>query len=123
MKIRSFLFFLFVVFGIAVSFFQSIFTFVFVDNLVEKKARFSFYKNYSNGKSLFFVKLSIFLVSLVFALAIFSPYIYSFIIGNPVWESVPSYYFFISVGILLVYSLFVAINLPPHLLWQASNLL
>jgi len=101
------IFSLFILISLFFSYIQSVFTFIFVESLVEKKARFAFSKNNSKGVSLFYFKVILGLISLGIFAIVFSPYIYNFIIGNPVLSSVSKTYFIIALSITFVYSVLI----------------
>lgn len=91
--------------GTIFSYIQSVFTFIFIDSLVDNKAKFTFRKNHSKGVSLFFVKFFITIVTLIVIGALAFPYIYNFMIDKPIISTVGIPYIIFSIAALLIYLL------------------
>ncbi len=89
--------------GTILSYIQSVFTFIFIDSLVDNKAKFTFRKNHSKGVSLFFIKFFITIATIIVIGALAFPYIYNFMIGNPVISTVGIPYIIFSIIALIVY--------------------
>ncbi|OGJ17360.1 hypothetical protein A3K73_06050 [Candidatus Pacearchaeota archaeon RBG_13_36_9] len=94
-----------VIFVIAtiLSYISSVFTFIFIDSLVEKKARFTFSKNHSKGVSLFLFKFVVTIITLLIIGGLAFPYVYNFMAGNPILSSVGIPYIVFSIIALIVY--------------------
>jgi len=70
------------VLGLLLSYVKSVFTFIFVESLINHKSAFTFRKNNSKGISLFFFNFFISLIVLLVIGGLAAPMIYGFIIGN-----------------------------------------
>ncbi len=90
-----------------ISYIQSVFTFIFIDSLVNKKAKFTFGKNHSKGVSLFFFKFIISIISILILGALASPYAYHFMKANPVVQSVGIGYIIFSIAAAIIYIIFL----------------
>jgi len=85
------------------SYIQSVFTFILIESLVEKKSRFTFSKNSNKGFSLFLFKFVITIITLLVLVGLAFPYVYHFMAGNPVVSSVGISYIAFSIIALIVY--------------------
>lgn len=107
---------------IILNYIQSVFKFIFIESLVNKKTKFSFKKNHSKGLSLFFFNFTISIMSLIFFLSLSFPYLYHFMKGAPIISSVGIPYiifsiilFFIAVLILSIIYLFLYDFVVPYM--------
>jgi len=85
------------------SYIKSIFNFIFIDALVGTSATFTFSKNNARGTSLFLFKFTISVITLILVGLLISPYIYHFMNGNPILESVGIIYIITSVIAIFAY--------------------
>lgn len=88
---------IFFVIGLILSYVGSVFSFIFLDSVTEKKTKFTWSKNHSKGVSLFWFRLVFGLISLLIIGALAFPYIYFFMIGMPVVASVGWSYIVFSI--------------------------
>jgi hypothetical protein len=87
------------------SYIQSVFSFIFIDALVEKKAKFTFRKNNSKGVSLFMFKFLISILTIITIAGLAFPYIYNFMKGNPILASTGLGYITLSITAAIIYFL------------------
>ncbi len=99
------IFSVFFIFMTLLSYIKSVFTFIFIDSLVEKKARFTFSRNNAKGVSLFLFKFVITIITLLIIGGLACPYIFNFMLGNPVIASVGIPYIIFSICALIIYIL------------------
>jgi len=85
------------------SYVKSVFSFILIESLINKKAKFTFSKNHSKGVSLFLFKFAISIITLLLIGLLAFPYIYSFVSGNLVIDSVGLAYVIFSIAALVVY--------------------
>lgn len=85
------------------SYIKSVFNFIFIDALVGKSAKFTFSKNKARGTSLFLFKFIISVVTLILIGLLLSPYLYHFMNGNPIIDSVGIFYMVVSIIAAFVY--------------------
>ncbi len=97
------IFFIIFVFATIMSYISSVFTFIFIDSLVEKKARFTFSNNHSKGVSLFLFKFVITILTLLIIGGLAFPYVYSLILGTPIIKTVGIPYIIFSILALVAY--------------------
>jgi hypothetical protein len=87
------------------SYIQSVFSFIFIDALVDKKAKFTFRKNNSKGVSLFLFKFFISILTIITIAGLAFPYIFNFIKGNPIIAYVGWGYITLSITAAIIYFL------------------
>jgi hypothetical protein len=85
------------------SYIQSVFSFIFIDSLVEKKARFTFRKNNPKGVSLFLFKFVVSILTLIVIAGLAYPYVYNFMKGNQIISSVGWGYIIFSIIAIVIY--------------------
>ena len=66
------------------SYIGSVFSFVFIESLINKKAKFTFKKHHDKGLSLFLFKFTISVLTMIILASLASPYIYHFMKANPI---------------------------------------
>lgn len=87
------------------SYISSVFSFIFIDSVVEKKAHFTFKKNSSKGASLFLFRFTVTIISLAIFAALISPYIYNFMNANPIIQNLGIGYVIFSILFAIAYLL------------------
>lgn len=84
---------------------RSVFSFIFIDALINKESEFTFRKNHSKGLSLFLFKFVITIISLAVFVGLACPYFYHAMKSNPILTSVGIAYIIFSVIALIIYFL------------------
>ncbi|MDO8516998.1 MAG: hypothetical protein Q7S33_02635 [Nanoarchaeota archaeon] len=93
-----------------INYIQSVFSFIFIENLVEnKKAKYTFKKNNSKGVSLFLFNFIFSVISLILIAALASPYVYYLMKSEPVIASIGIPYLLFSIFAFVVYFLFLSL--------------
>ena len=69
------------VLGIVLSYIRSVFTFIFLESVINKKAKFAFGKNNSKGISLFLFNFVVSLISLIVVAGLVFPVLYNLYVG------------------------------------------
>jgi hypothetical protein len=85
------------IFGAFLSYIGSVFNFIFLDSIVNKKAQFTFSKNNSKGVSLFLFRVFFSVVSFIVLAGLVTPYLYNFMKGNAIIASVGIAYIIFSI--------------------------
>jgi hypothetical protein len=98
---------IFFILGTFLSYISNVFQFIFIESILEKKAKFTFRKNNSKGVSLFFFRFFFTVLSLIIFVALAFPYIYNFMKGNPIIASVGIPYIIFSITLAIVYFILI----------------
>lgn len=85
------------------SYIGSVFSFIFIESLINKKAKFTFRKNHDNGLALFLFKFTISIITMIVIAALASPYIYHFMKANSIVQSVGLAYIILSILAVVLY--------------------
>ena len=108
--IGGIIFFILFVLISVLNYIQSVFSFIFIENLVEnKKAKYTFKKNNSKGVSLFLFNFIFSVISLILIAALVSPYIYYLMKAEPVIQSIGIPYLLFSVFAFVIYFIFLSL--------------
>lgn len=87
------------------SYITSIFSFVYLEAVINKRSYFTIKKNHAKGVSLFLFRFIVGLITLSVFAGLASPYLYHLFKGNPVLESVGLGYTIFSIIIAIIFSL------------------
>lgn len=92
-----------VLFMVAWSYVSSIFQFIFIDNLMEKKTIYRWRKNMAKGTSLFLFNFVVALIIMAGFAVILLPYALAWINGTPIIESVGWIYIAFSIFLAIIF--------------------
>ena len=102
---------LFLLFGLVFSYITSVFSFILIDLLVDKKNKFNFTKQASKGYSFFLFRFFWSIISFIVLGLLVSPYIYHFFNGDAIISSVGWPYIIFSIIFLILFICFMSILL------------
>jgi len=98
---------IFLIFDLILNYVTSVFSFIFMESVIEKQAKFTFRKNNSKGISLFWFRIVFEFISLIVISALVVPYIYNFMKGNSILDSLGLGYIIFSILFLIIYLLVI----------------